>query len=161
MTKLATTGKAVLTHYGKRQVATSMYVKGKAFIGAAVLVRRQPKSEQTEQVMLHLLCQGIEVTLKGLLLLRDYDRFILRLRKPIGHDLCMAAHETRTAYGLESSHAELDDELLTLSNLYSKHLLRYGTGYDILVDSRTIPRERVFRRLVAVIRLTERELKRG
>ena len=154
-------GHAFLTRYGKRQVAASMYVKGKAFIGAAILLQRQGTSEQTDHVVLHLLCQGIEVTVKGLLLLRDYDRFIVRLRKPLSHNLFEIAKEASTAYCLKPLHGDLHDELLTLSNLYSQHLLRYGTGYDILVDPRTIPRERVFRRLGAVIRLAERELKRG
>ena len=57
--------------------------------------------------------------------------------------------------------ADLAEELRTLSNLYSKHLLRYGSGYDILVDPRTISRERAFRRLGATIRLAERELRRA
>jgi hypothetical protein len=153
-------GHAFLSRYGKRQVAVSMYVKGKAFIGAAILLRRQGNAEQTDHVVLHLLCQGIEVTLKGLLLLRDYDRFIVRLRRPLGHNLFKVAKATSTAYGLKPLRRDLDDELRTLSNLYSQHLLRYGSGYDILVDPRTIPRERVFRRLAAVIRLAERELKR-
>ena len=95
------------------------------------------------------------------LLLRDYDRFVVRLRKPLGHNLFKVANEASTAYGLKPSHGDLDDELRTLGNLYSRHLLRYGSGYDILVDPRTIPRERTFRRLAAVIRLAERELKRG
>lgn len=137
-----------------------MYVKGKAFIGAAILLRQQGNSEQMDHVVLHLLCQGIEVTLKGLLLLRDYDRFIIRLRKPLGHNLFRVVKEASTAYGLKPSRRDVEDELCTLSNLYSQHLLRYGSGYDIFVDPRTISRERTFRRLAAVIRLTERELKR-
>ncbi|MDQ3772934.1 MAG: hypothetical protein M3461_00320 [Pseudomonadota bacterium] len=154
-------GHAFLSRYGKRQVAASMYVKGKAFIGATILLRRQGNSEGTDHVLLHLLCQGIEVTLKGLLLLRDYDRFIVRLRKPLGHNLFKVAKEASTAYGLKPLRGDLDGELRTLNNLYSQHLLRYGSEYDILVDPRTIPRELVFRRLAAVIRLAERELKRG
>jgi hypothetical protein len=153
-------GHAFLSRYGKRQVAASMYVKGKAFIGATLLLR-QGNSEQNDHVVLHLLCQGIEVTLKGLLLLRDYDRFIVRLRKPLSHNLFKVAKEASTAYGLKPLRGDLEGELRTLSNLYSQHLLRYGTGYDILVDPRTIPRELVFRRLAAVIRLAERELRRG
>ena len=138
-----------------------MYGKGKAFVGAAILVGRQAPSEQTDYVVLHLLCQGFEATLKGLLLLRDYDRFIGRLRKPIGHNLIALANEVTTAYGLRPVRPTLLAELSTISQLYSRHLLRYGSGYDILVDPRTIPRERVFRRLAAVVRLAERELKRA
>jgi hypothetical protein len=127
MTIVEARGRAFLSRYGKRQVAVSMYVKGKAFIGAAILLRQQGNSEQTDHVVLDLLCRGIEVTLKGLLLLRNYDRFIVRLRKPLGHNLVKVAEEASTAYGFKPLRSDLDDELRTLSNLYSQHLLRYGT----------------------------------
>ena len=65
-------GTATLTVHGKRMVAESMYVKGKVFLGAAVLLRQKGGYEF---VVLHLLCQGIEVVLKGLLLAIDYDKF--------------------------------------------------------------------------------------
>jgi hypothetical protein len=152
---------AVLSRYGKRAIAASMYGKGKAFIAAAILLGRQSNSESTDYVVLHLLCHGIEVTLKGLLLLCDYDRFIARLHKPLGHNLFKVAKEASTAYGLKPPRRDLDGELRALSSLYSKHLLRYGSGYDISVDPRTIPRERVFRRLGALIRLADRGLKHG
>lgn len=153
-------GSGCLSDYGKRQVAASMYVKGKAFLGAAILLERQGKSEQMDHVVLHLLCQGIEIVLKGILLLRDYDTFVVCLRKRLGHNLCKVARKASVVYGLKPPRGEVDRELRTLSSLYSKHLLRYASGYDILVDPRTIPRERVFRRIAAVIRLAERELKR-
>jgi hypothetical protein len=160
MTKIvAASGQCSLARDGKQHVGVSMYAKGKAFVGAAMLVGRRGSSEQMDHVALQLLCQGFEVTLKGLLLLRDYDRFIGRIRKPIGHDLVILATETSAAFGMRPMRPVLMNELRTLSQLYSKHLLRYGSGYDILVDPRTIPRERVFRRLAAVIRLAERELR--
>jgi hypothetical protein len=149
------------SNIGKRQIGLSMYVKGKVFIGASILLRRQDDSEPMDYVALHLLCQGVEITLKGLLLLLDYDRFKPRLRSPLGHDLRKVAEEALAAHGLKAPAGALADELAALSNLYSQHLMRYGTAYDILVDPRTIPRHRVLRRIGAVIRLAERELKRG
>jgi hypothetical protein len=73
-----------LAPYAKLVDADSMYLKGKAFIGAAVLLQRhqrelQASSDDTEYVFLHLLCQGIELVLKGLLLRKDYDKYIARL----------------------------------------------------------------------------------
>ena len=50
--------------YAKTLTATSMYRKGNAFIGAAILLKKHSDSEHTDYVALHLLCQGIEVTLK-------------------------------------------------------------------------------------------------
>ena len=61
-----------LAPHGKRLVAQSMYSKGGAFIGAALLVRREAGYEF---VVLHLLCQGVEIIFKSLLLMLDYDKF--------------------------------------------------------------------------------------
>lgn len=138
-----------------------MYGKGKAFIGASILLRKQASSEPNDYVALHLLCQGIEITFKGLLLLYDYDRFKRRLRKPLGHDLFLVAVAVSAAYGLKPLRDDLGSELGALSNIYSQHLLRYGSMHDIFINPSSIPHERVFRRLAAVLRLTEREFRRS
>lgn len=154
-------GRASLTSSGKQRVAISMYDKGKAFIGAYLLLHRQAGSESVDYVALHNLCQGIEIALKGLLLLSNYDLYKPRLRKLIGHDLNAVVSNCLETYGLKPMSADVGAELHALSNLYSQHLLRYGSGYDILVDPRTIQRDRVLRRIGAAMRLVERELKRG
>ena len=48
-------------------------------------------------------------------------------------------------------------ELKVLSSLYSQHLLRYGSGYDVLVNPNTIPSERVLSRVAALLRVAERK----
>ena len=58
-------GSGRLTIHGKRLVAESMYAKGKGFLGAALLLRREGGYGY---VVLQLLCQGVEITLKALLL---------------------------------------------------------------------------------------------
>jgi hypothetical protein len=149
-----------LARAGKQQIAETMCLRGKSFIRAAILLRRQNNnSEHDDYVALHLLCQGTEVLLKGLLLLKDYDGNVTRLRR-LGHNLCNAATRVLAAYGLKPLRADLASELDHLSNLYANHLLRYASGYDIFVDPRTIPRERVLRRLYAAVRLTARELRK-
>jgi len=60
-----------------------MYVKGKNFLGAAILLRQKGGYEY---VVLHLMCQGVEVTLKALLLLKNYKRYEPKLKK-YGHRL--------------------------------------------------------------------------
>jgi hypothetical protein len=154
-----------LANAGKRHVAVSMFRKGHGFVGAAILLRQEKerrgvRDEGFEWVVLHLLCQGIEVALKGLLLLRDYDRYRPRL-KPLGHNIYKIAEETLAAFGLRELRPGLAAELKQLSALYSRHLLRYGGGYDLLVNPRTIARDRVFRRLVACFHLAQRELGKG
>jgi len=153
-------GHASLTSSGKQRVAISMYEKGTAFIGAYFLLHRTDGSESVDYVALHNLCQGIEIALKGLLLLSNYDLYKPRL-KLIGHDLNTVVSNCLETYGLKPMSADVGVELHALSNLYSKQLLRYGSGYDILVDPRTIQRDRVLRRIGAAVRLVKRELKRG
>lgn len=153
----ATSGR--LTNYGKRMVAASMYAKGKNFLGAAMLLR---KNGGYEYVVLHILCQGIEITLKALLLFADYDAYKPKLRKygRSGHDFSLTAIDALSVFGLSPLRSPLKEELQALSFLYSKHLLRYGTFHDILVDPQTIPSRRVLQRMAAVLRLAERELTR-
>ncbi len=150
----------MLTRHGKRAVAASTYSKGQAFVASSILLRKHaPRSETMEYVALHLLCQGIEGIVKGLLLFKNYDSYRDQLRKQLGHNLVRIAEEGIAAYGLNPLRGELRKELVKLNELYSKHLLRYGSSYDILVDPRTILRDRVTRRIGAVIRLSLRELK--
>lgn len=138
--------------HGKRLVAESMYAKGKAFLGAAILLRDQ---KGYEFVVLHLVCQGIEVLLKGLLLVVDYDKFKPELKK-LGHNLLRIVDAASQPADLRSLRSLVRTELEGLNRLYSRHLLRYGSGYDILVDPTTIPSKRVLRRVVALLRLVER-----
>ena len=54
-----------LTAHAKRLVAAPMYAKCKAFLGAAIFLR---KKNGYDFVVLHLIFQGVVVMLKGLLL---------------------------------------------------------------------------------------------
>ncbi len=145
-------GTAGLTAHGKRVVARSMYEKGKAFLAAAILLRQR---HGYEYAVLHLICQGIEVLGKGYLLMSNYDHFNPKLRS-YGHNLLklVAAIESQAKVAILQPpvHAELS----TLNNLYSQHLLRYGSGYDILVAGDTIPFKLVLFRAYALLRLARR-----
>ncbi len=152
-------GKGTLTKYGKRMLAASMYGKGKAFVGAYILVSRQEQSEPAQYVKLHLLCQGIEIILKGLLLFSDYDHHKNKLIKPLGHDLLKIVSAAHTAYSIGSLRPKLHTELSILNNFYKSHLLRYGGINDILIAPSSIEHKMVFARIAAVIRLTERHLR--
>jgi hypothetical protein len=164
-----------LAPHGKLVNADSMYLKGKAFIVAAVLLERhqrerQASSDETDYVFLHLLCQGIELVLKGLLLRKDYDKYIVRLtdnkylnqrygkplRKDIlGHNLLKIADEALRAYKLNSMRGALKGQLSYLSKMYLEHRLRYGSGI-LADDPHTIQHDKIVRRLLAINRLTEK-----
>jgi hypothetical protein len=149
--------RSFLTDAGKRGVAASMYAKGTSFIGAAILVRGQSASEHSDYVVLHLLCQGLEVLMKGLLLHKDYDRYRARLgAHDLGHNILDVTEEALREYGLNPMRDNLKTELRELDKLYRDHWLRYGSTLDILVDPRTIQRDRVLHRLRAAIRLASR-----
>ncbi len=154
-------GKARLSDHGKRLVAESMYAKGKNFLGAAVLLR---KEKGYEYVVLHLLCQGVEIVLKALLIYKDYNKYKSRLKwkkkdaTTFGHDLKKLAEETAGEFEVRPIKQDLRVELENLNSLYSSHQLRYGTFYDVLVDPHTIESRNVLRKIVAVIRLADRHI---
>ena len=129
-----------------------MYQKGKGFIGAALLVDQQ---HGHPSVVLHLLCQGIEILLKAILLARDYEHYKPRLRK-FGHDLVKIATEARAATGLHIFSGASAGELQTLSRFYCKHLLRYASPLDIFIDPSTIPARRVFKHAFAILKHVEK-----
>jgi hypothetical protein len=152
----------ILTPHAKRMIATSTYTKGKAFIAAAMLlVSRAEKNEAFGYVVLHLLCQGTELILKGIMLLTDYDKYHPeRLRDKVRHNLATAAQWAISATGAKPLRPAMQAELETLNRLYQNHLLRYGSVFDILVTPSSITSTRVLRRMAAVIRLTDRVLLR-
>jgi hypothetical protein len=143
-----------LTRHGKELVALSMRDKGIAFVGAAALLG----SRGHRYVFLHLLCQGVEILCKAFLLLCDYDKHQPSLRKPIGHDLEKLLGALITEFGLRAPTKAFSDELTQLNALYKHHRLRYGSGYDILVDPASIPCGRVRRKVRAAVRLSHRFL---
>ena len=150
MAKIASAaGTVSLTPVGKRMVAETMYAKGQSFVIAAALLRQ---NGGYEYAVLHLLCQGVEVALKGLLLLISYEKFRPKL-KPLGHNLLAIADEATSASGLRPLRPALRAELQILNTLYSRHLLRYGSGYDLLVSASTIPSQHLFRRAASLFRL--------
>lgn len=142
---------------GKKAIAFSMYVRGKQFIGAAILVRKQ--QGVYNYVVLHLICMGLEVTIKGLLLLRDFNKFKPKLKK-YGHDLNRLAKDGIAEFGLKPLNSALATELRQLNKFYSSHMMRYGGLHDIFIDPNSLPSDLVLRRVFAAIRLAERAIRR-
>lgn len=129
-----------------------MYQKGTGFLAASILLN-QAKGDQ--HAVLHLFCQGVEVMMKGVLLIVDYDAFQPQLKR-LGHNLLATTDAAMQAAGLPVFKGSARKELVLLNTLYSKHLLRYGSGYDILVDPQTIDHKRALQRIGALIRRFQR-----
>ena len=136
-------------------MALALYRRGKSFIGAAVLLGQQAGADR--YVVLHLLCQGVEIILKALLLLLDYEKYI-KLQRRYGHDLNRVVAAAIEAFGLHPMRPKLAQEIQALNNFYSQHLLRYDGLHDILIDPSSIESNRMFRRIAAVLRITEHEI---
>jgi hypothetical protein len=138
---------------GQEMIARSMLDKGRGFAGAALLLRKQTGPAF---VVLHLLCQGLEIIWKAGLLLRSYKRYKPVL-KVFSHDLTKSGSAFQMEYGLAID-APTMKQLRALNQLYKQHWLRYATGYDILVNPRTIESEKVWELLGASIELIDRQL---
>ena len=145
------------TDHGKRSIALAMVHRGEHSVGAAVLLEQNGGNGY---VWRHLLCQGVELVLKGSLLLRDYDQYEPELKK-LGHRLVDLADKCAEVFGVHPPRGPLRDELSKIAALYQRHDLRYASGLDILVDPDTIAIERISRRLLAVFRLVRRAVRRN
>ncbi|PIT03047.1 hypothetical protein TSA1_21530 [Bradyrhizobium nitroreducens] len=147
-------GASNLTDHGRKLIASALYSKGRSFVGASILLR---KNGGDEYVVLHLLCQGLEIILKALLLFLDYKKYD-KLQRKLGHDLNKVICAAIEGYHLHPLRPALDAEVKALSNLYSKHFLRYAGLQDIFIAPNSIEGERTLRRLAAVLRLANRAL---
>lgn len=110
-----------------------------------------------EYVVLHLLCQGVEIILKAMLLFLDYKKYN-KLQRKFGHDLDKVISAAIEGYHLHPLRSALADEIKVLSDFYGKHFLRYAGLHDIFIAPGSIGSARTFRRLAAVLRLANREL---
>ena len=117
------------------------------------------KTEPAEYVSLHLLCQGIEIMLKGLLLHSDYNAFKPKLIK-FGHNLPKVVDACLKAYGLKSLKSDIRAELHSIDKFYRMHRLRYASAIDIVINPHSISKTKLLRRTCSSIRLADRELKR-
>lgn len=98
------------------------------------------------------------MVLKGIALVLDYDLFRPMIKDTLGHDLVAAAKVFIFATSARCLTPKVAAELETLSRLYRRHLLRYGTALDTLIDPATIPSGLVLRRIRALIRLADRQM---
>jgi hypothetical protein len=155
----SSTGRGGLTQAGKKEIAQSMFDKGCAFVGAYILLRQNDKSEPTEYVALHNLCQGFEIVLKSVLLMKNYERWQPRLKTQIGHDLLKLANTVVGELNLRGLTAKSKSEVQELTKFYQQNRLRYGSGLDLFIDPKTISRRRTVRLLLLIIKLGQAHLK--
>lgn len=127
-------GTAHLTKDGKVLTCRLMYKKGRDFIDAAILLNLKTESH----VYFHLICQGIEIILKSLLLFEDYDKYNTIIKTKIDHDLLKLYRIWSKATNQNTLDNNFYKELEVLNDLYKHHHLRYHSPIDILIDPKTI-----------------------
>ncbi len=153
-----------LTPDQKMKHADTMFRTGHTYMASAATfadkIRAQlPVDDGPEWAWLQLWCQGIEVCLKGVLLFKNYDHFEPELKK-LHHDIFKVARAALVAFGLSPMRPEVAKELKFISKLYAKESLRYGVFFDPTLDPRSIPSDRVVRKMIAAVRLAYRERNR-
>jgi hypothetical protein len=141
-------GPIYLTDYGRKLIAADMYSKGRGFVYAAILLSRAKGDPSVE---LHLHCQGLEITLKAILLRIDFARYQPLLKTKFGHDIARLAREANRASGRRPFTGKLDAELQQLSELYRATVLRYAGLFSMMVAPETIPTKRVMRMFAALM----------
>ena len=146
-------GPGKLTPYALKMLALDMLSRGKAFMFASVLLE---KHRGSEFVVLHNLCQGIEVYLKGLLQLKDYRKYDKKKLKKLGHDLIILTEEVRNAYSIKNFTPAFIKELNEVNFFYKNHFLRYSHPSAIFIRPSTLPINLIVRKMLAVIKMTER-----
>lgn len=147
-------GRSRLAPHGKKLIAQAFYAKGTSFIGASILLRRQGGDKF---VVLHLLCQGLEILLKAALLFASFEKHHPELRK-LGHNVHHLARFVCRTFNQKPLGEPLAAELRQLSNYYQDHLLRYGGPIDIFIDRQSVPSTFTLKRVGALLRLMRRHL---
>jgi hypothetical protein len=144
--------------HAKALLTLAMFRKGSQFVAAAILLKQRGGHQY---VVLHLVCQGMEILQKALLLARDYNTYTRQIkdRRLFGHDLIKGADAIADTYGFRKASGALRSELERLNRYYTQHVLRYASPADILVDPNSIPYGRVLKRCVALIRYGSKKLK--
>jgi hypothetical protein len=156
----AAAGTAALrpTRHAQQLMAKLFYDRGQHFIAAACLLRQKGGDEY---VVLHLFCQGLEIILKALLLIRDWKKYYPLLQNRYRHNLRPVVSDALTEFCLKPLRPPISQELNELDKLYHTQALRYGFLNSVFTDPSTIPNKLVVRRIGAVIRLAKRELARA
>lgn len=150
-------GKASLTNYSKKMIAHAMFHKGKNFLGAAILLDKQ---NGYRDIVLHLICQGIEIIQKGMLLAKNFEKYAPKLQKPLGHNLVRGSEALCEEFNLKPLKKTTQNELFLLSEYYRKHLLRYGGIHDVIGGgSHNLEFQRVVRRATALMIFGEKLFK--
>ena len=153
-------GAGKLTKYGKQLIAQQMYKKGRGYIFAALLLKKQ---EVFGSVVTQLLLHGLENILKGGLLLADYEKYkpLLKYSKKkadsIGHNLEKAFSHFEVEFHKIKRGKKFDSEIKELNKYYQQHFLRYGGLADIFLSLDSLKHNWTFKMAYKIITLLDKK----
>lgn len=144
-----------MTLYAKSEISKWMLYRGHSFLKSAILLKQSGGSHDVE---LYNVCQGTEVVLKGLLLLKVYDKYkpLLPKRKIFGHNLVKLANAAIFEYGVKELSTDETNELELLNIYYNNHFLRYAGAHDIFFPATSVEYGLTIRKLMACIKIASR-----
>ncbi len=139
----------------EHEVAVETLKKGENFIRTALLLR---KNNSEENVVLSMICQGIENILKGLLLAKDYVRYEPLLRKKFGKNLLRLYYRTRKEYKIKHLDGRAVNELQILAYLYKNQFLHYGHLINLLNDDKAFESGHLLRKLFQILAYVKKKI---
>jgi hypothetical protein len=139
----------------EKEIAVETLKKGENFIRTALLLR---KNNSEENVVLSMICQGIENILKGLLLSKDYVRYEPLLRRKFGKNLLRLYYRTRKEYGISNLDPRAVNELQILAYLYKNQFLHYGHLINLLNDDKAFESGHLLKKLFQIIGYVKKKL---
>jgi len=125
-----------LTKQGKALRANQFLNWGQKFYGAAILLRQ---NNYDGAVTKHLVCQSLEILLKGILLKIDFDKYNKNL-KTIGHDLekwlkYYKKHQNAIGVIVDNN---IEQQIKEINFYYKKHFLRYASIFSLFIPLENI-----------------------
>jgi hypothetical protein len=127
-----------LTREGKELRANQFLNWGQKFYGAAILLRQ---NNYDGVVTKHLVCQSLEILLKGILLKIDFDKYNNNKNlKKIGHDLeeCLKYYkEHQNIIGVIVDN-NIEQQIKEINFYYKKHFLRYASIFSLFIPLENI-----------------------
>ena len=139
----------------EHEIAVETLKKGENFIRTALLLR---KNNSDENVVLSMICQGIENILKGLLLAKDYVRYEPLLRRKFGKNLLRLYYRTRKEYKIKNLDARAVNELQILAYLYKNQFLHYGHLINLLNDDRAFESGHLLKKLFQILAYVKKKI---
>lgn len=110
---------------------------------------------------MHIICQGLEITLKSALLYKDYDQYKPQLQSSLGHDLEKALKLYLSEFGIKRIDKRIISELSGLNSFYKAHRLKYASLISIMIDPKTIKSDWTIKLISRLIKSLDKKFQLG